>query len=116
MKTKTQKPAAPRSKKTADAKRKGTKPEGNDADPKDAKPTMGSVMNPMMLAGTYTVDEVTAAVAKAFKITGEEDLSKLRKQIIGPRLYNVKKWAAEHGEKEPRFKGVEKTDKTEKKE
>lgn len=68
-------------------------------------------MNPMMLAGTCTVDKVTAAVAKAFNIKGEEDLAKLRKQIIGPRLYNLKKWAAEHGEKEPRFKDLEKVPK-----
>lgn len=72
-------------------------------------------MNPMMLAGTYTVDEVTETVAKAFNIRGEENIAKLRKQIVGPRLYNLKKWAAEDGQKEPRFKEVEKTDKTEKK-
>lgn len=82
-----------------------------EAPTKETKPTMGSVMNPMMLSGKYTLDEVTEAVAKAFNIKGEEELAKLRKQIAGPRLYNLTKWAREHGEKEPRFKEVEKPEK-----
>lgn len=79
---------------------------------KEKKPTMSAIMNPMMLSGKHTLDEVVDAVAKEFKV---KDLTKLRRQIAGPRLANLRLWAEKNKKPMPGLKPVEKKKEEEKK-